>query len=121
MFNLKQCSKFKIYLYFESAGQIEANFSKLSQKAKENWQCLKCKSSFAVNETPIGTTPKKIQCLTGTAMLEKYIVSNNVLQDSSNSVKFMNNKFDEFIVQIKDLVSAVKKIKIKKTKSEIGK
>jgi len=54
-------------------------------------------------------------------MLEKYIVSNNVLQDSSDSVKFMSNKFDEFSVQIKDLVSAVKKIKIKITKSEIGK
>jgi len=56
-----KCSKCKIYLHFGCAGQREGNFRKLSQKAKKNWSCLKCKSSFAVNEIPIITTPQKIQ------------------------------------------------------------
>lgn len=69
--------------------------------------CLKCKSSFAMNKTPIDIPYQKIQCFTGTVLLEQYIVSNEGI--SRFNWFNISNKFDEFSVQIKDLVSVVMK------------
>lgn len=45
---------------------------------------------------------QKNMCFTGV---------NKVLQDLNDSVKFMSKKFNEFSVQVKDFISAVKEIK----------
>lgn len=98
-----KCTKCKVFLHFGCAGQREANFRKMSQKAIENWSCLKCKNIIAGNELSIATTsPIKNDCFTG---------SNKLLQDLTDSVKFMSDKFDDFSNQIQDLVTAVKDLK----------
>lgn len=98
-----KCTKCNLFLHFGCAGQREANFRKMSQKVLENWSCLKCKNIIARNEISIATnSPKNIDCFTG---------SNKLLQDLTDSVKFMSDKFDDFSNQIQDLVTAVKDLK----------
>lgn len=75
----------------------------MSQKVKENWTCLKCKNLNTENDTLIEITPSK--------NIESFTGSNKILQDLTNSVNFMSNKFDDFSTQIQDLVAAVKEIK----------
>lgn len=73
----------------------------MSQKALNNWSCLKCKNINAENEIPIASTsPKNTNCFTG---------SNKLLQDLT--MDFMSNKFDDFSNQIQDLVTAIKDLK----------
>lgn len=98
-----KCSKCKLYLHFGCAGQREVIFRKMTQKALDSWACLKCKNINARNEMTIATTATtKTDCFTG---------SNKLLQDLTESVKFMSNKFDDFSNQIQDLVLAVKDLK----------
>lgn len=98
-----KCTKCKVFLHFGCADQREVNIRKMSQKVTDNWSCLKCKNINAGNEISIAiTSSKNRDCFTG---------SNKLLQNLTDSVKFMNNKFYDFSNQIQNLVTAVKDLK----------
>ncbi|KAF0705950.1 E3 ubiquitin-protein ligase TRAIP-like, partial [Aphis craccivora] len=83
----------------------EASFRSYTDKRKKSWCCIKCREG----SSKIIAINKNIKSIP--AMEDCNIVSKEQLLDLTKSINFMSNQFDDFTIQIRDLVNSVKEIK----------
>jgi len=94
-----------VFIHFTCAGLREASFRSYTDTRKKSWCCIKCKAGsskiIAINNN-IKSMPEMEDC---------NIVSKEQLLDLTNSTNFMSKQFDDFTIQIRNLVNSVKEIK----------
>jgi len=100
-----QCSKCEVFIHFTCAGLREASFRSYTDNRKKSWCCIKCREG----SSKIVAINKNIKSIP--AMEDCNIVSKKQLLDLTKSINFMSKQFDDFPIQIRDLVNSVKEIK----------
>lgn len=95
-----RCSMCKEFFHFTCAGLREETFGKLSAVNKKKFACSKCKT-FGTSGTILSTA------------VDNFVGSNDTLASLATSVEFMSNKFDEFGMQLREVLNKIKELKEK--------
>lgn len=97
---------YKIVLHFTCAGPRvkEVNFRKMSVSNK--WSCVNnCKDDIIISATNAEISRGKKLSLENLTQLDK------LLLELKDSVKFMSEQFDDFNMQLPDIIKSIKEIK----------
>lgn len=89
--------------FYISLGIREANFRKCNTSRKDAWCGTKYKE---VSTAPVAS----YNTISITTMKNSNNISNEQLLDLRKPIKFLSNQFDDFTMEIRDLVNSVKEI-----------